>query len=36
MHDLGFESDESAELFLRKNSTLSWFKNTIMVFRKKN
>lgn len=31
----GFAYDEDASSTLRKNATLSWFKNTVMVFRKK-
>ena len=32
--DLGYFNDIDAEENLRSNSTLRWFKNTIMVFRK--
>ena len=32
--DLGYTNDLEAERLLRDNSTLFWFKNTIMVFRK--
>jgi cyclopropane fatty-acyl-phospholipid synthase-like methyltransferase len=31
---LGYVNDIDTEMILRKNSTLFWFKNTIMVFRK--
>ena len=31
---LGYINDIKAENILRKKSTLWWFKNTIMVFRK--
>ena len=33
--NLGYYNDVDAEQILRKKSSLSWFKNTIMVFRKK-
>lgn len=33
-HKLNYINDIDAENMLRKNSSLSWFKNTIMVFRK--
>ena len=33
---LGYINDIEAEQQLRKHSTLSWFKNTIMVFRQIN
>jgi len=33
---LGYTNDTDAEAKLRDDSTLFWFKNTIMVFRKKN
>ena len=33
--DLGYENDLENESLLRANSGLRWFKNTIMVFRKK-
>lgn len=33
--NLGYINDVDAENNMRHNSTLSWFKNTIMVFRKK-
>ena len=33
---LGYENDIGAETKLREASSLWWFKNTIMVFRKKN
>jgi cyclopropane fatty-acyl-phospholipid synthase-like methyltransferase len=32
--ELGYMNDIKSENFLRKNSGLPWFKNTIMVFRK--
>lgn len=35
MKKLGFYNDEQAELILRKKATLGWFKNTVMIFRKK-
>ena len=34
--ELGYLNDIKSENFLRKNSELPWFKNTIMVFRKQN
>ena len=34
MKKLGYESDEEAEKILRERSSLSWFKNTVMVFRR--
>ena len=33
-HDLGYKNDIEEEQFLRINSSFSWFKNTIMVFKK--
>jgi|GEM_PF-251849 len=35
MADYGYENDLEAETNLRKNASLPWFQNTIMVFRKK-
>lgn len=34
LSEYGFYNDLKAETFLRKNASLSWFKNTIMVFRR--
>lgn len=34
--DLGWENDIASEQKLRLNSTLPWFPNTVMVFKKKN
>lgn len=34
MADYGYTNDLAAELSLRAQATLPWFKNTIMVFRK--
>ncbi|MGL4348609.1 MAG: methyltransferase domain-containing protein [Chlamydiales bacterium] len=34
MLNLGYSNDELSEKTLRENSSLPWFKNTIMVFRK--
>jgi hypothetical protein len=34
--NLGYKNDFETEIKLRNASSLSWFKNTIMVFRKKN
>lgn len=34
MRGKGFAYDTDASSTLRKNATLSWFKNTVMVFRK--
>lgn len=34
MTNLGYINDEERERFLRTHSSLPWFKNTIMVFRK--
>ncbi len=33
---IGYESDMVSEKFLRRVATLGWFKNTIMVFRRKH
>ncbi len=35
MAEYGYESDLEAEKFLRERAFLPWFKNTIMVFRRK-
>lgn len=35
MESYGYENDLDAEKYLRSKATLWWFKNTIMVFRKK-
>ncbi|XP_021968530.1 uncharacterized protein LOC110863504 [Folsomia candida] len=35
-HQSGYASDYRAEVTLRKVATLPWFKNTLMVFKKKN
>lgn len=32
--DLGYYNDIEDENYLRNNSSFSWFKNTIMVFKK--
>jgi hypothetical protein len=34
MKNLGYINDFEAETYMRKNASLSWFKNTVMVFRK--
>lgn len=34
MLNLGYSNDETSEKALRENCSLSWFKNTLMVFRK--
>jgi hypothetical protein len=36
MQGLGYHNDLKTENIFRRRSSLSWFKNTIMVFRKNN